>query len=138
MNAARGISLLLVAALLPACDQTKTGRRSIFAPKLTKQRSAIIVTKGDGTTRPSHVTYHETVTCSGLTLKSAVELDCYNFISGYQAEKAVLERRFPGARHKRLADERSGKKIYHRYSVEASSKPPFVFWIDATDYHDFF
>lgn len=132
------LCLGMAGLLLSGCSHTAVGWRSFSAPKLTKTRCQIAVQQHDGSTRPGWVVYHHTAKQPGTSESTAVEVFCYNMISGDHAEQDILRTRFPEARTTRMADAQAAKRTYHCYNVLPKDGQSFVFWIDATDYHQVF
>lgn len=129
-----GLALLLTQAL-SSCVYRHHEWRSVFLPPLTKTTIPITINQGDGTKRPSRVAYYHTESRSGDSARDAIELKCYNSISGYHAEEHLLRTRFektpwtkPTVRHER-------GRIYHLFPRSDPSRSPWI-WIGATDYHE--
>jgi hypothetical protein len=131
-----GLALLL-APTLSSCVYRHHEWRSVFLPPLTKTTVPITITQGDGTTRPSRVTYYHTESRSGDSAWDAIELKCFNCISGYHAEEHILKTRFEKTPWTKPTVRRERGRIFHIFPRSDSSRSTWI-WIDATDYHDLF
>lgn len=109
-----------------------------FLPPLTKTTIPKTIIMGDGTTRQSWVTYYHTESRSGDSAENAIELKCFNCISGYYAEEHILRTRFEGTHWTKPAVRREQGRIYHLFPGNDPSRAAAWIWIDATDYHNLF
>lgn len=128
---------LLLFTSLSSCVYRHHEWRSVFLPALTKTTIPITITREDGTTRPSRVTYYFTESRSGDSARDAIVLKCYNGVSGYHAEEHLLRTRFERTPWIKPTVRRERGRIYHLFPRSGSSQSPWI-WIDATDYHDLF
>lgn len=137
---------LLIACVvlgLSGCEVHVGSPHFFWEPKLQEARGTVEIQRRDGTKIQERVSYSFTPTRSGNTKETAVKMYCYNMISGDYDEQHLLQTRFPKATWTPSWGEdsitvKSDHRYYHVYHVTEPNGRSHLFWINATDYHDFF
>ena len=113
-----------------------------WEPKLQEARGEVEFPRRDGTRLRKRVWYSFTPARSGNTKETAVKMYCHNMISGARDEQHLLKTRFPYARWETWDEGpmtvKSDHRHYHVYHVTEPDGRTHLFWINASDYHDFF